>query len=75
HDSRRPTMPLLRPPIEIGDEAWIAADAFVGPKVRVGEGAILGARGVALRDLEPWSIFVGNPAVKVRAREFDRRSE
>ncbi len=75
HDSRRPTMPLLRPPIEIGDDAWIAADAFVGPKVRVGEGAILGARGVALRDLEPWSIFVGNPAVKVRAREFDRRSE
>ena len=73
HDSRKRTMPLVRPPIEIGDEAWIAADAFVGPKVRVGEGAILGARAVALEDLEPWSIYLGNPAMKVRAREFEGR--
>ena len=73
HDSRKRTMPLLRPPIEIGDEAWIAADAFVGPKVRVGEGAILGACAVALEDLEPWSIYLGNPATKVRAREFEGR--
>ncbi len=74
HDSRRATMPLLRPPVDIGDDAWIAADAFVGPKVRVGEGAILGARAVALGDLEPWSIYLGNPAVKVRAREFEGRA-
>lgn len=73
HDSRKRTMPLLRPPIEIGDEAWIAADAFVGPKVRVGEGAILGARAVALADLEPWTIYLGNPATKVRTREFEGR--
>lgn len=73
HDSRLRTMPLLRPAIEIGDEAWIAADAFVGPKVRVGEGAILGARAVALDDLEPWTIYLGNPATKVRGREFEGR--
>jgi len=73
HDSRRRAMPLVRPPIAVGDEAWIAADAFVGPGVRVGEGAILGARGVALADLEPWTIYIGNPAAKVRAREFEDR--
>lgn len=73
HDSRRTTMPLLRPPIDIEDDVWIAADAFVGPKVRVKEGAILGARAVALEDLEPWSIYLGNPAARVRAREFERR--
>ena len=50
-----------------------AMNAFVGPKVRVGEGAILGARAVALEDLEPWSIYLGNPATKVRAREFEGR--
>jgi putative colanic acid biosynthesis acetyltransferase WcaF len=70
HDSRSAAMPLLRPPIDIGDDAWIAADAFVGPKVRVGAGAILAARAVAFDDLEPWTIYLGNPAVKVRAREF-----
>lgn len=73
HDSRKRTMPLVRPPVEIGDEAWIAADAFVGPKVRVGAGAILGARGVALHDLEPWTIYLGNPATKIRTREFEGR--
>lgn len=73
HDSRRAAMPLLRPPIDIENDVWIAADAFVGPKVRIKEGAILGARAVALADLEAWSIYLGNPAVRVRAREFERR--
>ena len=59
--------------IAIGDEAWIAADAFVGPGVRVGEGAVLAARGVAFDDLEPWTIYRGNPAERLRAREFDGR--
>ena len=72
HDSRRASMPLLRPPITIADDAWIAADAFVGPKVQVGAGAVLGARGVALHNLDPWMIYLGNPAVSVRSREFER---
>ena len=73
HDSRKATMPLLRPPIDVEDDVWIAADAFVGPRVRVKQGAILGARAVALSDLEPWSIYLGNPAVRVRAREFEHK--
>jgi putative colanic acid biosynthesis acetyltransferase WcaF len=68
HDFRRRSMPLLRPPIEISDHAWICADAFVGPEVKVGEGAILGARAVAMRPLEPWTIYAGNPAKPVRER-------
>lgn len=68
HDYRKRTMPLLRPPIVVGADAWIAADAFVGPGVTVGEGAILGACGVALKDLEPWTIYTGNPARAVKAR-------
>jgi putative colanic acid biosynthesis acetyltransferase WcaF len=68
HDYTQMSFPLLRLPIEIEDDVWIAADAFVGPKVRVGEGAILGARGCTLRDLEPWWIYVGNPARKQRPR-------
>jgi putative colanic acid biosynthesis acetyltransferase WcaF len=68
HDFTRPEMPLLRPPIKVGDDAWIATDAFVGPGVRVGEGAILGARASAYKDLEPWSIYAGAPAKKLRDR-------
>lgn len=68
HDHTRPEMPLIRPPIVIGDRAWIAADAFVGPSVEVGEGALLGARGCAMSNLEPWTIYAGNPATRVKER-------
>lgn len=74
HDHRRASMPLVRATISIGDDVWIAADAFVGPGVTVGTGVILGARGVAMRDLAPWRIYAGNPAVSVRERAFDARS-
>lgn len=70
HDYNSRRMPLLRPPIVIGDDVWIATEAFVGPQVTVGDGAILGARAAAFRDLAPWTIYLGNPAqpVKIRPR-------
>lgn len=68
HDYKQPDLPLLKPPITVHDHAWIAADAFVGPSVTVGEGALLGARACAMKDLEPWTIYTGNPAVKVKQR-------
>ena len=69
HDHTRPDFPLLRPPIVIGSDAWICADAFVGPGVTVGEGAIVGARAVAMKDVKPRSIVVGNPARESKKRE------
>ena len=70
HDYRQPDFPLLRPPIMIGSEAWICADAFVGPGVKIGEGAIVGARAVAVKDVRPWSIVIGNPAREIKRREI-----
>ena len=69
HDFDDPAMPLLRPPIQIEADAWVAADAFVGPGVTVGEGAVLGARGCAFRDLDPWAIHGGNPAKRLKERK------
>lgn len=69
HDFRKPDMPLLKPPIEIGDEAWICADAFVGPDVCIGHGAIVGARAVVVRNVEAGAIVAGNPAREVGCRE------
>jgi putative colanic acid biosynthesis acetyltransferase WcaF len=70
HDYTRPDMPLLRLPITVQNEVWIAADAFVGPNVTIHEGAILGARASAYRDLEPWTIYGGNPAQSMGRREY-----
>lgn len=68
HDIDDPAFQLVARSIVIGERAWIAAGAFVGPGVSVGEGAVLGARGVAFRDLQAWSVYVGNPARRVRVR-------
>lgn len=70
HDYTRADLPLLKPPITIGDQAWVCAEAFVGPGVRIGEGAIVGARAVAVRDVPPWTIVAGNPAVPIKQREL-----
>jgi putative colanic acid biosynthesis acetyltransferase WcaF len=69
HDYLKPDLPLLKPPIEIRDQAWICADAFLGPGVVVGEGAVVGARAVVVKDVEPWTVVAGNPARFVRKRE------
>jgi putative colanic acid biosynthesis acetyltransferase WcaF len=60
---------LVAKPIAIGERAWIAAEAFVGPGVTVGEGAVLGARGVAFENLRAWTVYIGNPAAEKRARK------
>jgi putative colanic acid biosynthesis acetyltransferase WcaF len=68
HDYTQPDLPLLKPPIVIRNQAWICADAFVGPGVTVGEGAIVGARAVAMKNVEPWTIVAGNPAKLIKKR-------
>ena len=70
HDYLDPAFPLTAKRIEIGRRSWICADAFIGPGVNVGDGTVLAARGVTFKDLEPWSIHMGNPAFLVRKRPF-----
>ena len=55
--------------IVIEDDAWVAADAFVGPGVRVGEGAVVGARSAVFRDVPAWTVVAGAPARFLRRNE------
>ena len=68
HDIADPYFQLFARPISLEADAWVAAEAFVGPGVVVGAGAVLGARGVAFKDLAPWTVYVGNPCSAVKAR-------
>lgn len=68
HDYTKADFPLLRPPIRVGEDAWVCADAFIGPGVTVGAGAIVAARAVAVKDVAPWTIVAGNPAKFIKAR-------
>jgi putative colanic acid biosynthesis acetyltransferase WcaF len=73
HDYTLGDLPLQKPLIYIEDQAWICTDAFVGPGVTIGEGAIVGARGVAVSDVAPWMIVAGNPAKPVKKRVMRER--
>lgn len=70
HDIEDPAFQLVVKPITIGLNAWIAAEAFVGPGVSIGEGAVLGARAVLFKSAEPNGVYVGNPAVLVKHRSL-----
>ncbi|RDJ10386.1 DapH/DapD/GlmU-related protein [Rhizobium grahamii] len=63
-----PYFQLEAHPITIGANAWVAAEAFVGPGVILEEGSVLGARGVAFSNIPAWTIFAGNPARFLRKR-------
>ena len=68
HDHEDPRLPLLRLPIRIGADAWICAQAFIGPDVVIGEGAVVAACAVAVRSVDAWTIVAGNPARPVKPR-------
>jgi putative colanic acid biosynthesis acetyltransferase WcaF len=62
HDIREPDLPLTAAPIVIGNRAWVAASAFVGPGVAIGEGAVVAACAVVIRNVAANAIVGGNPA-------------
>jgi putative colanic acid biosynthesis acetyltransferase WcaF len=70
HDHRDPTMPLIKSPITIEDDAWVCADAFLGPGVNIGEGAVVAARAVVVKDVVSSSVVGGNPARLLRDSRF-----
>ncbi len=68
HDYLDPHMPLLRPPVTIGDAVWVCTEAYVGPGVRVGDRSVVGARSVVTRDLPPDMVCAGNPCRPIKRR-------
>jgi putative colanic acid biosynthesis acetyltransferase WcaF len=76
HDLDDPAFPMISAPIRVGAYAWICARATVQMGVSVGEGAVLGLGAIATKDLEPWTIYAGIPArrVKDRPRHADEPS-
>jgi acetyltransferase-like isoleucine patch superfamily enzyme/glycosyltransferase involved in cell wall biosynthesis len=68
HDYTSRKFPLLRPPIVIGQDVWVAADAFVGPGVTVGDRAVIGARATVMRNVAADQVMVGPNAIALKTR-------
>ena len=54
----------------IGNDVWIGQNAVILPGVHIGDGAIIGLNSVVAGNVEPYTIFAGNPARVIRKR-FD----
>jgi acetyltransferase-like isoleucine patch superfamily enzyme len=52
----------------IGDEVWVAGNVTILSGVTIGNGAIIGAGSVVTKDIEAYSINVGNPSRKIKMR-------
>jgi len=70
HDINKSNNSLITSPIIIEDQAWIAADAFIGPGVTIRQGAVVGARACVFKDVESWTVVGGNPSKFIKKREI-----
>lgn len=60
--------PSSRGDVHIGNDVWIGRGAKILSGVTVGNGAVIGAYATVARDVNPYALVVGNPAVEVRRR-------
>lgn len=64
HDYRSPDFETYYAPVRICDYVWIGPRAIILPGVTVGEGAVIAAGAVVTRDVAPYAVVGGVPAVK-----------
>lgn len=59
--------------IIIGNDVWIGRQSRIMPGVTIGDGAVIAAGSIVVKDIPPYAIFGGNPAQHIKMR-FDERS-
>jgi acetyltransferase-like isoleucine patch superfamily enzyme len=64
---------LEESPVRICDDAWIGANAIVLRGVSIGEGGVVAAGAVVTKDVPPFSVVAGNPAVVIKELPPDVR--
>ncbi|MBL0394125.1 colanic acid biosynthesis acetyltransferase WcaF [Ramlibacter monticola] len=69
HDYRVSSFPIRARPITVGSGAWLAADVFVAPGVKIEDGVVVGARSSVFSDLPKNYVCFGSPCKPVKPRE------
>ncbi len=71
HNYKKSSFDLIIKPINIEDGAWIGAQSTVCQGVTVGNHAVLSVGSVISKNMDPYSIYTGVPAQKVRERKIE----
>lgn len=59
---------MITGPIEIGDCVWVATNSTVFKDVKISDGAVIGAKSLVTKNVEPWTVVGGNPAKFIKKR-------
>ena len=56
-------------PVEIGNNVWIGDKATILPSVTIGDGAVIAANSVVIKDVLAYGVVGGNPAKVIKRNE------
>ena len=59
----------------IGNDVWIGCHSIIMAGVTIGDGVIVAAGSVVTKDLEPFGVYAGIPAKKIKERFSDKEKE
>ena len=52
--------------------SFLGTNCIVLPRVTIGEGSVVGSGSLVTKDLDPWGIYIGNPAKRVKDRPKEK---
>ena len=58
----------IYPPVNVGNDVWIGANALIMDGVTIGDGAVVGAGAVVTKDIPPYAVVGGVPAKVIKYR-------
>jgi acetyltransferase-like isoleucine patch superfamily enzyme len=73
YQGKKNWMPVVVKPVRICDKSWIGLNVIILKGVEVGEGAIVAAGSVVIKNVPPWTIVGGNPAKVIREIALEDR--
>lgn len=72
HDINDLALGFISAPIVIKDFSWVCANCFVMMGVTIEEGCIIGATASLFKSTEPWGVYGGNPAKRIKERVINK---
>lgn len=70
HNYKASNFDLMIAPIHLKEGSWVGAKSVVAPGVTFESHAVLSLGSVGTKDLEAYTVYRGNPAVKVKMRQI-----